>query len=614
MIITALTKHQPSQGVVPPGYARKALGFELTILTGGSGCRLGALYREDPKGKLAAPMRVIPNMNRSNNPPPIIGCDTAAFVLARPKPAEDDAARARELGVAQRKQHAFAELLQEYADESGDRVVDDYIAWVRLGMPGLEAAVAGLDAFALKRLDIDPIALQFDAEDRAFFEKASVKQFWGARVAEAKSGGAEGLCLSCGRLGPVVDTLPQSLAGARIPATSTSQVALMSVNFASAARGATGSGLKSAPLCPSCAGAAVTAFNDLAADPEHRFDLGDASAAVWWATEDLLKGQITSLDDSKLNPERVQALYNSVVSGVRDERSLGRFYFLSFSGNVARLVVRRWIDLELAEVQEHVANWFTDIENPDRDRPYLPISTLAKSLGPAPAGDRKERAPEGSFEALLLTALTGIRPPRGLLQLAVSRALAEVRMLADDDNLVRWRARQRAMARLAVIRLVLNRTDKELSMSAHLDESRREKAYLSGRLFYVRESLQRRSARREDAPGREVNASIVDRYFARAVLNPQSVEAALTVLSMQHEHALRRQGEKGARDAAVLWRRIAKLHALIEDAPGRLSSREQAAWIAGYFQQRESDIQAAIERSKRNKLKDHPDSADTEEN
>lgn len=388
------------------------------------------------------------------------------------------------------------------------------------------------------------------------------------------------MCLSCGQFGPVVDTLPQALSGRYIPGTQTAQVALMSVNFPAAARGATGSGLKSAPVCAECASAAVAGFNDLASAREHRINLGDGTAAIWWATDESATGLLAFLTAPE--PRAVRNLMDSPFTGVAVAPATGRFYLLTFSGNVARLVVRRWLDLSLSGTEASIRQWFSDVEIPDRKRPFPPLAALAASLSQFPAGGVDPPLPEGAFEALLLTALTGERPPAEFLRPAITRCVAEVRRLRAD-GLEGWNARQRAMARLALIRLVLNRmpTREEKYMAPHLDESRNDKAYVSGRLFAVRERLQR-------AALGDVNASIVDRYFARAVQHPASVDGVLSALEQQHLRIVGRKRGKGAQIA--LTQQVGSLHALMGDAPGRLTIEEQAAWVAGYHQQREHDF------------------------
>ena len=134
-------------------------------------------------------------------------------------------------------------------------------------------------------------------------------------------------------------------------------------------------------------------------------------------------------------------------------------------------------------------------------------------------------------------------------------------------------------------------------MPAHLDESRRDPAYVAGRLFAVRESLQ------AWALG-DVNASIVDKYFERASIDPQSVAQPLAALTEQHLNAIKRKSGKGAQVSQK--ERILRLMAQGGDAPGRLDAAGQAAWLCGYSQQRVHDIDSVRAR-KATKSQSSPD-------
>ncbi|MGC3995385.1 MAG: type I-C CRISPR-associated protein Cas8c/Csd1 [Propionicimonas sp.] len=583
MILNALSRYQPETGIVPPGYARKPLGFQLVITDRGAGCRLESLYTEQQDGKKswAAHVRAVPDMTRSNNPPPLLACDNAAFVLGRPKPGAD-AGTDRQRESAAKKHGQFVQLLAEYRDDSGDADADAYLQWVQGGMPGLDAQVEALPPHAAKRLDLDLIAVKAEESDTLIVDKVRAQAFWARRAALAKGGGESRVCLCCGQVAPVVDTLPQALSGRWIPGTDTAQVALVSANFAAAMRGASGSGLKSVPICASCAGRAVAAFNDLASNSAHRFRLSDREAAIWWSTAAEVDDWIRQIDGVG-DPQQVRELLASIHGGTKAHKPKGEFFLLVFSGNVARLVVRRWVSLELSGFEANVARWFDDVEVADRERPYRTPSAMARSLGPFPVGDHNETAPDGAFASFLMAALAGASPPAEYLRSAVARSVAEVRRLDGDDP---WAARQRAMDRLAVIRLILNRTptNKGHIMTALLDDARSDPAYLSGRIFAIGQSLQR-------AALGDVNASIVDRYFARAVQHPASVDAVLATLQMQHTASLRRKGSGALAHSYEV--RIGELRARMGDAPGRLGLAEQAAWIAGYFQQRESAFSSA---------------------
>jgi CRISPR-associated protein Csd1 len=494
--------------------------------------------------------------------------------------------------TAARRRQAFNDQLLEWVKISGEVGVQDYVKWYMQGSPGLGSGVAdvlsGPDA---GRLALDTIAIQ--VESGPFLHSMpSAQAFWIGQLSPDGEARVD-RCMLCGTTGPVVDKLPQAIAGANVPGTTASQVALISANFSSALRGATGGGLKSSPICPSCGIRAVQSFNGLASDRRHRLGLFGDTATVWWVkgVSDN-EGVFSLLEDP--DPGRVKRLLESPLdpsSRPRGPVDGDRFFALTYSGNVARLVVRSWVDVPLSDAERNIQAWFADIATP-AEREFPSLGALAKSAGDLARVERKwrETIPDGTVEALLRTALVGASPPRGLLLRALGRARAEVHVESRNDGLAKSIARQRASARFGLFRLILNRTYlKENPMKQHLDEGRRSPAYLSGRLFAVRESLQY-------AASGDVNASIVDRFFSRASENPASVEHSLAALEKQHLKAVERKRGKGV--ATALDKRITELHDLLgaDGAPGRLSDTGSAEWIAGYYQQRQHDFSAAAER------------------
>ncbi|WGX96535.1 type I-C CRISPR-associated protein Cas8c/Csd1 [Nocardioides sp. L-11A] len=591
MLLRALNEYGGAGGRTPAGYAMKTLGFVLQIDSDGEGCQLHSRYERletpDGKSRAVAGSALIPNVVRTVKPVPMLGCDNASYVLGRPKAEKDPAKQEKEAAKAGVKCAAFDALLREYAETAGDDDALVFLRWRGNGEPGLERAIAALDSFSIGRLDLDPIAIQVGASSQ-IHSKPSAQSFWSARATSSKSRGEPRICLVCGRLKPVVDTLPQSLTGALIPATSTSNVALVSVNFPAASRGASGTGLRSAPICADCATGAVSAFNTLAASPDHRWGgRNEAQATIWW-TED---GSVDFNTLEAPEPREVAAFLTALDRGHRpigEFEDADHFYALTFSGNVARLVIRQWIDLPLLEAHRNVVAWFDDSAGPVPGRANFGVSEMARSCGDfVPSDGLFSGLPEGSRELLITCALTGAKIPRNLFTRAIGRARAETHYLSLSDARAVGVVRRRMHARFALIRLILNRSHlKGKPLPPHLDEDRSEPSYLSGRLFAVRESLQ------YQALG-EVNASITDRYFERASANPASVDHALSTLEQQHLRALRR---KGRRDAEIAFsKRVDDLHARCGAAPGRLTSEEQALWIAGYYQQRQANFQRAQE-------------------
>lgn len=604
MLLRALNQYRGDSETVPPGYAKKTLGFVLNIADDALGCTLNSQYspEEDGRGKtrMVAPKAHVPNLTRTVKPTPMLACDNATYVLGRAKKVDDPPKQTKEDDAAATKRQLFDDLLREYAEETGDCDVLTFLRWRDNGCPHLEESVGALDAFSAKRLDLDPIAIQVGASQQ-IHRKAAAQQFWAKHATAAKSGGAQAVCLSCGEFKPCVDTLPQSLTGALVPATSTSNVALLSVNFPSASRGASGTGLKSAPICAGCAGGAVSAFNALASSDRHRW--GSASedrATIWWSTDDRL--DINFLD--RPDAAEIKAFFEALDRGRRpagtlDKEDVDRFYALTFSGNVARLVIRQWIDLPLHDVLRHVVDWFDHSATPAADHPYVGVSEMARSCGSfVPSDGMFSSMPEGSRELLLRAALTGSALPRNLLIRAVSRGRAEIHYLSSlSDPRQLGVVRRRMNARFALIRLTLNRQKtKEITLSQYLDEDLNDPAYLSGRLFAEREALQ------YQALG-DVNASITDRYFERASASPTSVDRALSVLEKQHLKTLER---KGRRDTSVSFdKRLGALHERIkvQGLPKQLTVEDQALWISGYHQQRQENFRRAAKAKQDKQVK-----------
>lgn len=595
MIITALARYTPPDSV-PFGYAAKPLGLTLVLDPDGQHIRLDSHY--DEKGR--APNGIVPNIARTVKATPLFGCDNAAYVLGLSKEGE-----APEKTTV--KHRLFVDLVRRFHGETADPVAHAYLAWVDSGRPGLDEAVGQLSGKPSQRLHMDLIALSLQGRWGRLHESAAAKAFWAEQAREGKTGGDSAVCLSCGRMRPTVSTLPQSLIGHLVPGATQANVALASVNFTSASRGASGKGLRSAPVCADCAAQAVQTFNYLAASPVHSWRTSTNDYGMsWWAT-DASTEALASVVLLKEPPAKVVSDLLSWLHKGGDHAEVteeqGTFYLLAYSGNVARFVVRQWFELRATDFRAALAAWFQDCETPNPAHPHLAVQAYAASLGVLrrDQGRLLETPPHGAVEALVRAALMRDPVPSNYLSLALARAGAEVRLTRSDDGLTAYIARRRMDARVGLVRLILNRSHlKETPMPAHLDESRDDPAYVAGRLFAVRESLQ------AWALG-DVNASIVDKYFERASSNPASVAHPLAVLTQQHLGGIKRKSGVGAMVTAS--ERVNQLNDLQGDAPGRLDAAGQAAWLCGYHQQRMHDIETARARkaAKAAKQSAHPD-------
>lgn len=582
MILTALARYAPPDSV-PFGYAFKPLGFTLVLDPDGQRIRLDSHH--DEKGK--APNAVVPNIARTVKATPLFGCDNAAYVLGLSKEGEA-------IEKTAVKHSLFVDLIRQFHARTGDRVAGAYLAWEDAGRPGVDDAVRHLTGKPAARLHMDLIALAVRDQGGRLHESSIAKSFWADQAREGKTGGELAVCLACGQLRPTVSTLPQSLIGHLVPGATQANVALVSVNFASASRGASGTGLKSAPVCADCAAQAVQSFNHLAASRDHswRSPTNDFGMA-WWGTDASTEKLASVIFDAEPPARVVRGLLDWLRRGgdhANVSEAHGVFYLLAYSGNVARFVVRQWFELPAGDLRASLGAWFDDCRTSSSEHPYRSVQAYAASLGALSRDQGKllETPPHGAVEALVRTALSGAPVPANYLSVALARAGAEVRLTRSGDGLTAFIARRRMEARVGLVRLILNRHHlKENPMPAHLDESRRDPAYVAGRLFAVRESLQ------AWALG-DVNASIVDKFFERASANPASVAQPLAVLTQQHLGGIKRKSGIGAMVTAA--ERVTALNDLQGDAPGRLDAAGQAAWLCGYHQQRMHDIESARAR------------------
>jgi CRISPR-associated protein Csd1 len=574
VIITALARYRPPD-VVPFGYAAKRLGYTLVLSEDGRQARLDAHH--DERGK--APDAIVPNIARTVKATPLLGCDNAAYVLGITKEGEPAAKAAV-------KHRLFADLVRALHTRAPDPIAAAYLAWDERGRPGLDEALAKLSGKSGQRLHMDLISLAVDGQAGRLHESPAAQSFWAEVARDGKAGGDSAICLSCGHMRPTVSTLPQSLIGHLVPGATQANVALASVNFGSASRGASGTGLRSAPICADCAAQAVQSFNSLASTRESSWRSPTNDYGMqWWATD----AGTADLAGRVFRPE--PGVIRDLLAWIRKGRDHtqvsqdhGVFYLLAYSGNVARFVVRQWLEIPATDMRAALAAWFADCETPSSENPYSSVDAYAACLGVLRRDQGKwlEPPPHGSVEALVRTALTELPVPHHYLALALNRAAAEVRLMRSDDGLTAHIARRRMNARVGLLRLILNRYHpQENAMPVHLDESRDDPAYVAGRLFAVRELLQ------AWALG-DVNASIVDKYFERASQNPASVAQSLEVLTKQHIAAIKRKSGTGAKVSAE--ERITEINALQGDAPGRLTPEQQAAWLCGYHQQRLHDI------------------------
>jgi CRISPR-associated protein Csd1 len=503
----------------------------------------------------------------------------------------------------------FRARVRECAEETGDE--------------GARAISAFLDAIAEgdRRITLpegctgsDLFAFIYDPDvDQLVWNRPKVNAFWRSiREQETKGEGEAFTCLVTGASVPSIGLFP-SIKG--VPGGSTSGIALVSFN----ASAFLSYGLKSnenAPFSRDAGEACATALNRLLSPgwpdpadaertlPRRNIRITADTAICFWSGgggefADCLAGLLEA------QPEAVARLYHSIWHGRRpDEEDLSPFYALTLSGTQGRAVVRGWYESTISAVAGNIAGYFADLDiarNTPKPRegelpPAIPLRDLLGSL--APFG-KSDAIPDSLAAALTHSAYSGEPFPFALLQRAIERARVEI-------GKSEWSDLVRRDARAAIIKAVLNRNRRHsiftspnfTEVTIAMDPNNRNIGYLLGRLMAVIERVQ------QVALG-DINAGVVDRFFAGASATPMSVFPRL-MKNLRHHVRKARDDERASRSVSWLDRQVDAICAgipIVSDKlvfPRHLDLEQQALFIIGYhhmrnwlWQPRESRADAA---------------------
>jgi CRISPR-associated protein Csd1 len=593
MLLTRLAEHARHRKDLPPPFYRiRSIKWMIHLNYDGSPAvwTLTTLGGSEHPAGTAMP---VPYIQRSGQrPPAMLLVDDLRYVAAHPAEDSDKAG-----ADADRRNEDYVGLLTRWRDSTPDD-------------PAAQAVVSFFSKGLHRKLRIPPEAKATDVagimigDDQWPHRSGSAITFWGKVARERKSSADTGICLVCGELGSLLDTIPEMIKSGAIPAGSGRgrDAQLVSVNKPAQGRGGKIQ-LASAPVCDQCGSSAMSALNALLAADESRYRTPD-SVLTWW----LRKPQPFPWVDWLNNPQpgQVEKVINALD---KPEPAAGTgsvdpnaFCAITLSANQARAVVRDWLDVPVDQVERNLGRWFADHQitghrhrGPQTTRLWL-MAVSTGRWGTENGQERYLRAfmPHGCERDLLLTALRGTRPPDHLLPHLLQRIRA-------DGHVDHPRA---ALLRLIIVRSREPKdpdTPKEKNYMAGLDPDLTKPSYQCGRMFAVLEQIQRA------ALGGDINTTIADKYLAAATATP------LPILTMLHKNAdghlkrLRRTN-RGAHQALssrldnVLVRLDGK-----DGFPRTLDLTGQAEFILGYHHQRAADIATAMARAEQKKTATIPD-------
>lgn len=330
-----------------------------------------------------------------------------------------------------------------------------------------------------------------------------------------------------------------------------------------------------APVGETAAQTYTTALNALLErDSGNRVQVGDASTVFWSELDDdplesgfaQLFGDVRREDDPDAGADKVAALFRAIHSG-RYQGADGRrcFHVLALAPNAARVAIRDYQCLPLAELAPRIAQHFADlaVTRGPGDAPYLSFFRLLCAVA---LQGKADNIPSRLGGELLRSVLTGLPYPRTLLNAAVVRCRAEHKV---------------GYARAALLKGWLNRDKRhrrsdEKEFTEMLDKCNPNPAYRLGRLFATLERIQ------EDAqPG--INATVRDRYYGSASGTPAVVFPTLLRLSQHHLSKLKdKPGLRIKREQL-----LAEVVGDLSNFPAHLALADQGRFALGYYHQRQ---------------------------
>ena len=348
---------------------------------------------------------------------------------------------------------------------------------------------------------------------------------------------------------------------------------------------------ENSPVGKPAAFAYTTALNHLLGKGSHnRFQVGDASTVCWAeqqgeadSTYDTLLADIFGHhDDPDAGVKAVTTLFESVQSGRFDGvEGKTRYFVLGLAPNAARISVRFFHKMTLAELAPRILQHFEDLKlrHGPNDPDYPSLFRLLTACAAQGKADNIPPNLGGAIVDAILSDSDALYPSLWL-NAAVNRCRAE---------------REVNYHRAAAIKACLNRSirrhPQEKEFQPMLDLNNTSAAYRLGRLFAVLEKVQE-----EASPG--LNATIRDRYYGAASSTPVAVFT--TLLRLKNAHL-----KKLAQGRAVSFEKLlGEVLSAVTDFPAHLTLAEQGRFALGYYHQRQSFF---------TKLENTPSTESTEE-
>lgn len=589
MILSALNDYyhrlvdDPASGVAPPGYSPQNISFVIVLADDGDVVDVKDIRVTRGKKHLPRSCIVPQAPKRAYGIKPNFLWDKTSYVLG----ITDQTDRSERTRL---EHESFKALHIEQLARIEDQGLGALLAFLRAWDPTHFAEHQQFIRHGRDMLGAN-VVFQLDGDRQYLHDRPAARAIWqGMQAPQGPEPRTP--CLVTGQFSRVARLHP-SIKG--VDGAQSSGASLVSFNLDASTSYGKDQG-DNAPVSEEAAFAYTTALNHLLRRSGHnrqRLRIGDATVVFWAyaperseaiAAEDLM-GMM--LDPGETDGQATQRLHDALkqVQQMRPLRDLDahlredtRIFVLGLAPNASRLCVRFWETDTLGTFARRLATHYQDLalEPSAWQRPPSPHRL---ALATAPLRDRGA-AKESDIPPLLAgelarSILTGGRYPRSLLSNIVMRFRADGQITP---------------LRVALCKAVLTRNarlDKEQGRSTFeeeppvsLDLNDTNPGYLLGRLFSTLENVQRA------ALGKNLNATIRDRYYGAASATPASIFPVLLRNAQNHLSKLRKE-KTGL--AVNLEKEIGEILCVLPSAfPRSLSIEDQGRFAIGYYHQNQA--------------------------
>lgn len=484
----------------------------------------------------------------------------------------------------------------------GRRVADEHAAFKErhekelagIDDPGLNAFLAFLRQWTPDQFAAPPWSEEFKDQNVVFaLESDRLGNLWlhdrpAAKAAWARNAGGEAadkqVCLVTGEFGPVARLHP-AIKGVWGGQSSGGSIVSFNLDAFTSYGHEQGD---NAPVSEAAAFAYTTALNRyLQRDSKHRIQIGDASTVFWADSSDAESAakaeaafpqffdpaeedaaetkKIAILLERLRRGEPLEEIDPKLTSGVR-------FFVLGLAPNAARLSIRFYFEDDFGVLAKNYQRFVEEMRIEPSWRELYP--PLWRYLRETAVLGKSENVPPNLAGEWMRSILTGTSYPMTLLSSVLSRIRAD-----GEVNALRA-----GMLRAVLVRnfgMGTGSGDRRKEAPVSLDLENTNKGYLLGRLFAVYEQAQ------TAALGRNVNATIKDKFYGSASATPRSVFALLERGSANH---LSKIGKERPGQRVNLEKTIGSIMDMMspeqDPFPASLSAADQALFGLGYYHQR----------------------------